>query len=371
MRFSEAVLLGHPDKLADIISDAVVDAFITLDPSARVACEVLVAKQDVFVAGEMTSVASPEIQEIVRSAIASVGYDQEGLGFSASECRVHTSTSQQSKNLAEALFANSAAGRLCAGDQAVVVGYAEGNAFGGIPAEVFAAKTIARAVSSLRASDATLGLCPDGKVLVGLQDQGEQWCEIVVVSVQHRPGANAVVIHDAMHDCVEKSLGSLFRSGATRVVVNPPNGTFTFGGPAADTGLTGRKLVVDAYGASVPIGGGAFSGKDPTKVDRTGAYAARWVAKSLVRSELCQKAMVTLTYLIGDEQPIGVNVAGCGRTPDAELRDIVLEAFDLSPTGIIEALNLRRPIFVRATSSAHFGLDGDLPWETSRQIPFQ
>jgi S-adenosylmethionine synthetase len=348
-----------------LISDSVVDEFLSVDPDARVACEVLAAKGTVVVAGEITSAASVDVEAVIRKTIASVGYDSTDPHFSASDCRVLQSISLQSESLRQALVWKGNRGRFCAGDQALVIGYAERNSFGQIPVEAYIAKTIARELSELRLSRPELGLRPDGKVLVGVSEDAFQsdHCQLLVVSLHHSPDADRKRLEEAALTCCCDKLGTLFDGRRTLWRFNPPTGEFVFGGPSADTGLTGRKLVCDAYGPSIPVGGGALSGKDPTKIDRTGAYASRWIAKWLLESGECDSAKVALSYVIGDDKPVGIDVVTSGAMDATEAKRLVLGNFDLCPGALIREMDLLRPIYAKACRAGHFGTDQSLPWE--------
>lgn len=367
---AEYIMEGHPDKLSDIIADSILDEYLEHDKNARVACEVLVAKELVVVAGEISSSYQADIEGIVRQTILDIGYLDSACGMSGNDCRVIRSLSEQSPSLRNVLLPESLGEPLRASDQAVVVGFATQNCFGMIPPASFIAKKIAIEVGARRHSGQAPFLRPDGKTLVQVEADagGCPTVRQIVVSAQHVPEATPAQICMMVHSIVPSCIQGAVTDKATQLTINPPSGRFSFGGPAADTGLTGRKVVADCYGPGVPHGGGSFSGKDPTKIDRCGAYAARWVAKSLVMSGVAATALVSLSYVIGVAEPTSIAVA----LPDRDARQenqiiaLVQDKFDLRAGAIIERLDLLRPLYLRATQRAHFGIDSTLPWEQAR-----
>ncbi len=367
---AEYVIDGHPDKLCDIVADSILDEYLAHDADARVACEILVAKQLVVVAGEISSNYTADIESVVRRTIAEVGYVDAASGMSANDCRIVLSLSQQSDSLRDAIRPEALGEPLRAGDQAIVTGFATRNGFGMIPPASYIAKMIAIEVGILRRSGRAPFMLPDGKTLacIELDDGGLMRARRIVISAQHRADATREQVSATLRSLVSTGLLGTLIDGTTELTINPPSGQFCFGGPGADTGLTGRKLIADAYGPSIPQGGGSFSGKDPTKIDRCGAYAARWIAKSLVTSGVATTVQVSVTYLIGDACPIALNVA----MPSADMHRqeqvmrLIREKFDLRPGAIIERLDLTQPLYARSTMKAHFGIDSTLPWEEAR-----
>lgn len=366
---AEYVMAGHPDKLADIASDAVLDAYLKTDPHARVGCEVIIGKDLIVASGQITSNARVDVPNVLRSAIREIGYTADDTGFNSNTAQIVTRLSEQSKSLNEALLWDGDGRNLCANDQAVVVGFAAHNTFGMIPPASYLAKEIALSIDRARLSGDASFLLPDGKVLVRVSGaDGVLQLDQVVASVQHCIGVRSEQVHMAVSDLIRRCSQAAGLDPPRSIVVNPPSGNFCFGGPAADTGLTGRKIVSDAYGTSVPHGGGAWSGKDPTKIDRCGAYAARWVAKSLVTCQIARVVQVSITYVLGTAQPLNISVQIPDANPKAENRVALLiaEKFDLRPGALIEDLDLRRPIYQQATRSGHVGIDPHLSWEQAR-----
>jgi S-adenosylmethionine synthetase len=364
---SEYVLEGHPDKLCDLISDAIVDEYLCHDADATVGCEVLAAKQLIVVAGEISSHHRADIDGIVRRTLLDVGYDAPETGMCGHTCCIETSVSTQSPFLSEIVRKGPRRARIAASDQAVVFGFASRNTWGMIPLGSYAAKRIAIDTARYRRANRDSGLRPDGKVLVSFADRGTgPGCErpaTIVLSAQHKQDADLDAVRGALETLAVAAIADLPIEPPVCVLINPPTGVFHFGGPGADSGLTGRKIVADTYGAHVPCGGGALSGKDPTKIDRSATYAARWVAKSLVSAGLADSVCLSLTYVIGEEAPMGVAVSANGSESEAALAAVIREKFDLRPGAIIEQLQLRRPIYYGATRMGHMGLDESLPWE--------
>ncbi|MHB8079613.1 MAG: methionine adenosyltransferase [Candidatus Krumholzibacteriia bacterium] len=371
---AEAVTAGHSDKLCDLIADSILDAILAQDRFARVSCEVLVTTGMVVVTGQITTKCYVDIATVVRRTILAVGYDDPTTGFDHQSCAVVVMLEEQSPNVAVGVD------RKGAGDQGIVVGYAtdEGNVLPGgtalMPAPAYFANRLADRLTAVRRAGRVPYLYPDGKTQVTLacDAQGRpRRAADVVVSAHHRPEASqATIRRDLLKLVVKPVLGPTgLLDDATRIHINP-TGSFTHGGPRADCGQTGRKITVDSYGAACPHGGSAFSGKDPTKPDRSGSYGARWVAKQLVAAGLARRCTVEIVYVIGLPEPIVVQVDsfGTGALPDAKLTDLVRARFDLSPAGIIEALDLRRPIYAPTAVGGHFGRDG-LPWEELTFVP--
>lgn len=357
---------GHPDKLCDLIADAIVDDYLRHDPDAKVACEVLVAKQLVVIAGEISSDYSADLEALVRDTLADIGYTALESGISAASCRVEVSVSGQSPYLSQLVRPSLHRLGLSASDQAVVVGFATSNMFGMVPRASHIAKRLAIDIARSRRENPASDLRPDGKTLVCLTKDDGVTSEhpVIVVSAQHAESAKLSAVRELLESLTLNALSALPIERPFRLVINPPTGVFHFGGPAADTGLTGRKVVADTYGPDVSCGGGALSGKDPSKIDRCATYAARWVAKSLVAAGLATSLRVSLTYVIGDAAPIAVEVVTDNSLRQDELLvRLIREKFDLRPGAIIERLDLRRPIYYLATRRGHIGLDESLPWE--------
>jgi S-adenosylmethionine synthetase len=364
---SESVTEGHPDKVADQISDAVLDAILSRDPAGRVACETLVTTGMAVVAGEITTDTYVHIPDLVRETVASIGYTDASYGFDGRTCAVLTTIDRQSPDIA--MGVDSASGKeQGAGDQGMMFGYASNETRERMPLPIILAHRIAERLASVRKGlNGTRidWLRPDGKsqVSVEYEDDRPIGVRTVVVSTQHaeRNGSRQLgqgTIRDAVVQEVVKPVleeaGLDF--GRTKFLINP-TGRFVIGGPHGDAGLTGRKIIVDTYGGMARHGGGAFSGKDPSKVDRSAAYAARWVAKNIVDAKLARRCEVQLAYAIGVARPVSVLVQtfGTGELPDAALEKIVNEVFDLTPKGIIDALKLKRPIYRPTASYGHFG----------------
>ena len=354
---AESVTIGHPDKLCDLISDTVLDACLRHDPHARVACEALATQGNIVVAGEITAAVMPDISECVRSALTRAGYD-------AREYQITDLTHSQSPDIAAALNADDDLG---AGDQGVMVGYATDETLELLPMPVVLAHRITDRLTRCRSTGEIEGLGPDGKAQVTVEYEGDIPVSVaaVVVSAQHSPETDLDRLEEAITDKVlAPSMVGMPLTSDIRLLINP-SGRFVVGGPDADTGLTGRKLMVDTYGTAAAHGGGAFSGKDPTKVDRSGAYMARYIAKNLVAAGLCSRCEVTLAYAIGQSDPVSVTVDAFDTCPfctDDCLAAAVQLVFDLTPAGIIESLGLRRPIYADTAANGHFGR-AELPWE--------
>ncbi|MCL4441745.1 MAG: methionine adenosyltransferase [Firmicutes bacterium] len=375
---SESVTEGHPDKIADQISDAVLDGIIAKDPNARVACETLCTTGLVMVAGEITTHCYVDIPRIVRETIRSIGYTRAKYGFDCDTCSVMTSIDEQSPDIAlgvdKALEAKE--GRMNddeieaigAGDQGMMFGYASNETAELMPLPIALAHRLARKLAEVRKIRELPYLRPDGKVQVTVEYDGTKPVRLdtVVVSTQHHPRMS---LEEIRQDIIARVIKPVLPEGlledSVRYFINP-TGRFVIGGPQGDTGLTGRKIIVDTYGGMARHGGGAFSGKDPTKVDRSASYAARYVAKNIVAAGLADRCEVQLAYAIGVARPVSVMVEtfNTGRVPEDVLIKLIQEHFDLRPAGIIKTLDLRRPIYLKTAAYGHFGrTDGDFPWE--------
>lgn len=370
---SESVTEGHPDKLCDQVSDAVLDAILAQDPLARVACECATNTGLLLVMGEITTKAYVDIQQIARDTIREIGFDSDESGFNADSCGIITSIDEQSPDIA--MGVNCALeGRdrgdmdTGAGDQGMMFGFACDETPELMPLPISLAHRLAKRLADVRKSNTLPFLLPDGKsqVTVEYEDDRPVRIDTVVVSAQHLPGVSSETIRSGIIDHVITPIlpGELV-DGETRILVNP-TGRFVVGGPKGDSGLTGRKIIVDTYGGYARHGGGAFSGKDATKVDRSAAYAARYLAKNVVAGGLAKKCEIQIAYAIGVARPVSVMVDtfGTGKVADEELSRMVTKAYDLRPQAIIESLGLRRPIFKQTAAYGHFGrTDIDLPWE--------
>lgn len=379
---SESVTEGHPDKICDQISDAILNEILTQDPYARVACETTCTTGMVQVMGEISTSCYVDIPKVVRDTVREIGYDRAKYGFDCDTCAVLTAIDEQSADIALGVDnsleskegASEADLAIGAGDQGMMFGFACNETPELMPAPITYAQQLAMKLSAVRKSGELDWLRPDGKSQVSVQygeDGSVERIDTVVVSTQH---ADSVSIKDLREAVIERvirpTLPAQLIDGDTKFYVNP-TGRFVVGGPAADSGLTGRKIIVDTYGGYAAHGGGAFSGKDPTKVDRSAAYMARYVAKNLVAAGLAAKCQIELAYAIGVAHPVSVLVDtfGTGRLSDARLSELVSECFDLRPAAIIRSLDLRRPIYQQVAAYGHFGrADLDLPWEKTDAV---
>ncbi|MHC1714327.1 MAG: methionine adenosyltransferase [Acidaminococcaceae bacterium] len=359
---SESVTEGHPDKIADQISDAILDAVLEKDPMARVACETLVATGQVHIVGEITTNCYVDIPKIARDTIIKIGYDRAKYGFDGYTCGVLTSIDEQSKDIAIGVDKNGA------GDQGMMFGYATNETQEYMPMPISLAHRLAKQLAKVRKNGTLAYLRPDGKtqVTVEYEDGIPSRIDTVVVSSQHSPDVSLVQIKkDIIEYVIRPIVPEEMLDERTKYYINP-TGRFVIGGPQGDSGLTGRKIIVDTYGGMARHGGGAFSGKDPTKVDRSAAYAARYVAKNVVAAGLADKCEIQLAYAIGVAEPvsIAVDTFGTGKIKNSEIIGLINDNFDLSPAGIIKTLNLRRPIYKQTAAYGHMGrTDIDLPWE--------
>ncbi len=363
---SESVTEGHPDKVCDQISDAVLDAILAQDPDAHVACECAATTGMVLVMGEITTSAYVPIDEIARKKIVEIGYDRAKYGFDGESCAVLVSVHEQSPDIAQGVVRENA--DQGAGDQGMMFGYACDETPEYMPMAIALAHRLTRRMAQVRKDGTLPYLRPDGKsqVTIEYDDDRVVRIEAVVLSTQHAPEATQEKIyHDLMVHVVRPVLPAELLDENTKYFVNP-TGRFVIGGPQGDSGLTGRKIIVDTYGGYAHHGGGAFSGKDPSKVDRSAAYAMRHVAKNLVAAGLARRCEVGVAYAIGVARPVSifVDTFGTGALDDDRLAQIVGECFDLRPAAIIRELDLKRPIYARTASYGHFGrIDLDLPWE--------
>ncbi len=366
---SESVTEAHPDKMADQISDAVLDAHLAGDPESRVACETSVSTGLVLLTGEVTSEASVDYNDLVREVVEDIGYTHSELGFDAETCSVMRALDRQSPDIAQGVDTGGA------GDQGLMFGYATDETDELMPLPIVLAHRLTRGLTELRRSDEIPYLRPDGKSQVSVRYEDGEPREVtaVVVSTQHDPDVEQDTIRDDVIEAlIRPVVTERYLTDDTEFYVNP-TGRFVRGGPFGDAGLTGRKIIVDTYGGFCSHGGGAFSGKDPTKVDRSATYAARHVAKNLVAAGLAGECTVQLAYAIGVEQPVSIllDTHGTGELPDDRLEELVREEFDLSPEGLIEALDLRRPIYRPTAAYGHFGRqpeDGSFTWEATDRV---
>jgi S-adenosylmethionine synthetase len=381
---SESVTEGHPDKICDQISDAILDAMLEQDPMSRVACETLTNTGFVVVTGEVTSQANVDIQKVVRDTIINIGYDSSDKGFDGATCGLFVSLNGQSADIAMGVdrayeakngeMSDEEIEAIGAGDQGMMFGYATNETDEYMPYPIAMAHKMARKLAEVRKTGILPYLRPDGKTQITVEyDEEGKPCRIdcIVVSTQHSPDVSQRQIHqDIRRYVIEEVVPAGMVDDRTKYYINP-TGRFVIGGPLGDSGLTGRKIIVDTYGGYARHGGGAFSGKDCTKVDRSASYAARYVAKNLVAAGLCERCELQLSYAIGVATPTSINIDTYGTSPlsNEKLIKIIRENFDLRPAGIIKMLDLRRPIYLQTASYGHFGrTDLDLPWEKTDKV---
>jgi len=362
---SESVTEGHPDKIADQVSDAILDACLEQDPYSRVAAETLTATGLVVIAGEITTKAYVDFQSLVRGVVASIGYDNALYGFDSNTCAVISTINKQSGDIAQGVDTGGA------GDQGMMFGYASNETPELMPAPISLAHKLCRQLTAVRKSGKLPYLRPDGKsqVTVEYDENGKPArIDAVVISSQHSESVSNEDLHaDILKYVIQAVLPAEWLDEHTKYHINP-TGRFVIGGPMGDTGLTGRKIIVDTYGGVGRHGGGAFSGKDPTKVDRSAAYMARYIAKNIVAAGLADRAEVQLAYAIGVAEPVSVRVEtfGTGKIGESKLTELVRKNFSLTPKGIIESLNLRRPIYQKTAAYGHFGrTEPEFTWEAT------
>jgi S-adenosylmethionine synthetase len=380
---SESVTEGHPDKMADQISDAILDAILDADPDARVACESLLTTGLVVVAGEISTNAYVEIPNIVRKTICDIGYDRESFGFDGNTCGVMVSIGEQSPDIAQGVntayearseHSTDELASQGAGDQGMMFGFACNETEDLMPMPIWLAHRLAQRLSQIRKAGVMPYLRPDGKTQVTFDYENGRPVRLrsVLISTQHSPDLDytTLLMPDLREHVIKPIIPDQFAGDEYEVLANP-TGTFVLGGPHADAGLTGRKIIVDTYGGYARHGGGAFSGKDPSKVDRSGAYAARWVAKHVVASGAADKCEVQIAYAIGVSQPVSIMVEtfGTEKVDPAKIETAIREVFDLRPGAIVRDLDLKRPIYRRTAAYGHFGRqDKEFSWENTSRL---
>lgn len=378
---SESVTEGHPDKICDQISDAVLDAIMEKDPNGRVACECSITTGLLLVSGEISTNCYIDIQKIARSTISEIGFNNAEYGFDAETCGVIVALDEQSGDIAmgvdndfeHKIGLDTDQYSTGAGDQGLMFGYADNETDSYLPMPIHFAHLLAKKLTALRKEGVLTYLRPDGKtqVTVEYHDDVPVRIDTIVVSTQHAPEVSLEQIkEDLVRELIEQVIPQNMLDENTKIYVNP-TGRFVIGGPKGDAGLTGRKIIVDTYGGYARHGGGAFSGKDATKVDRSAAYAARWVAKNIVAAGLADRCEIELSYAIGIARPLSILVEthGTGKLPENEIEDIIRKEFDLRPAAIIDALDLRKPIYKQCAAYGHFGRnDLDLPWERLNRV---
>ena len=378
---SESVTEGHPDKIADRISDAVLDSILTDDLDAHVACETFLTTGLVLVGGEITTTTYVDVPSLVRRVLEEIGYDRPGLGFHYQDCAILSTIKEQSSDIADAVDHASESrdgaskdpyDTIGAGDQGIMFGYARSDTDVLMPLPIVLAHSLARRMADTRRTGELPFLRPDGKSQVTIEYDGDRpvRADTVLIAAQHSPDVGTDELTNRVVEKIVRPIIGDWLDEKTRILVNS-SGRFVIGGPASDAGMTGRKVIVDTYGGFGSHGGGAFSGKDPTKVDRSGSYMARYVAKNIVAAGLAREVEVQVAYAIGRAAPlaVGVDTRGTGAVPDSRLREAIVEVFDFRPGAIIDRFDLQRPIYEPLSAYGHFGrTDLDLPWEKTDLI---
>ncbi|MSP64217.1 MAG: methionine adenosyltransferase [Ignavibacteria bacterium] len=367
---SESVSEGHPDKVCDQISDAILDAMLSEDPNSRVACETMVTTGLVVICGEVTTSSKVDIQKTVREVIKEIGYTKAEYKFDAESCGILTSIHSQSPDIARGVNTGGA------GDQGMMFGYANTETPELMPAPIMYAHKLVKQLADIRKKQLSLMpyLRPDAKSQVTIEYEGRKPVRVnaIVLSTQHDPDASQEQIkNDIINNVIKKIIPAELLDGNTKYHINP-TGNFEIGGPHGDSGLTGRKIIVDTYGGRAPHGGGAFSGKDPSKVDRSAAYATRHLAKNIVAAGIAEECLIQVAYAIGVAEPVSiyVNTYGTGIIPDEKISSILMKEVDMTPEGIIKRLNLRRPIYKTTASYGHFGrTEKEFTWELTDLVP--
>ena len=369
---SESVTEGHPDKLCDLISDSILDEYFTKDPNSRVACETVAGKNTIFITGEITSSADVDIESVVRNVIKEVGYDNENTDIDYRTCNIILNISKQSPDIALGVDKSledkngenvESEG---AGDQGIMFGFATDETDSFLPMPIYLAHKLSRRLTNVRKNGEIPYLRPDGKTQVTVEYENDRpkRIETILISSQHLPSANMNELKkDIKEKVIEAVIPNKLLDENTKYYINP-TGRFVIGGPLGDSGLTGRKIIIDTYGGYSRHGGGAFSGKDPSKVDRSAAYMARYIAKNIVANKYAKKCEIQFSYAIGVAKPVSIYVDtfGTGTIPDNEIIEKIEKTFDLTPRGIINTLHLREPIYTKTTNYGHFGKN-NLPWE--------
>ncbi len=369
---SESVTEGHPDKLCDYISDSVLDACLKEDKYSRVACETVAGKGEIFITGEITSNANIDIEQIARNAIKEIGYDNENLDMDYRTCKINLNISKQSADIALGVDksledkAGESIESMGAGDQGIMFGFACDETDAYMPLPIYLAHKLSKKLTEVRKNRVIDYLRPDGKtqVTIEYEDNKPLRVDTIVISTQHNEDISLEILRkDIKEKVIKEVVPAELLDENTKYYINP-TGRFVIGGPLGDSGLTGRKIIVDTYGGYSRHGGGAFSGKDPSKVDRSAAYMARFIAKNIVANKLAKKCEIQFSYAIGVAKPVSIYVDtfGTGAIPEEEIVDLIYKKFELTSTGIINYLNLRSPIYTKTTNYGHFGKN-DLPWE--------
>ena len=362
---SESVTPGHPDKLCDQISDNILDAYLSSDPFSRVACEVCAHKNGVVVMGEISSNSSIDIEKIVRDTIINVGYDNDKLGFNGNNVKIDININKQSNDIAMGVDNSLDSNDIGAGDQGMMFGYATNETDTYMPYPIYMANKLSNRLTQVFKDKTIKYLRPDGKtqITVLYEENKPKYIDTIVISIQHDPIDLEILKKDIKKYVIDEVIPSNMINKNTKIYINP-TGRFVIGGPVGDSGLTGRKIIVDTYGGMCAHGGGAFSGKDPSKVDRSAAYYARYVAKNIVAANLCDKIEIQVSYAIGVSKPVSlyINTFNTNIIPEDRILEIINKVFNFEPSNIIKELDLRKPIYHLTTCFGHFGKK-DLPWE--------